>query len=649
MNSKELIKAKQVFEKGKFEEVLLLLKKIEKKEELTDIDKLTLNLLKSSVFYRFREDEKCFKYAEKAYQESQKLGNYLYSIDALLNMAWSLLWLGDFEKTFELTLKSENILKTLTNIREIDRERREASILFTKASGYWFQANLDGLDFAKRSLKLRQKIGIKHEIVESYSIVCGFLTHFHDDLDYALKVLEQCQALAIEINHPWMNSFNPKNFGDIYYMKGDLEKALTYYKKAIIPFEERNNPFPIITTISELGKVYREMGDLDQCLIHLKNIYQIAIEKRNNWVKSEVIANLIEVLIVKGAIKEAQNYLKELKEISKQETNNKSIEQSYLISKALVLKSNPRFHNQAKAQLILKQIIDKEAIKNENFIFALLNQCEILLEELRITYNIEIINEIQSLINKLLESTKKLRSYWILAETYVLQAELALLTFELKQARQLLTNAQKIAEKYGMHRLAAKISIDHDKLLQKLSIWESLRDSKSPLSERFKLTNLNKHMTYMIQKRRSEFPVVLEEDSIMILIITQGGNVIFSHSFIKDKAFESHIFGGFITTIDYFVKEMFSEGLDRAMFGEYTLLMKSVPPFFITYIFKGDSYYAHQKIKYFINSIQYKELIWQNLVKCNQINKNIHIKEIPLLESLITDIFVKKNIVLKAF
>ena len=206
---------------------------------------------------------------------------------------------------------------------------------------------------------MRQKIGIKHEIVESYSIVCGFLTHFHDDLDYALKVLEQCQAIAIEINHPWMNSFNPKNFGDIYYMKGDLEKALTYYKKAIIPYEERNNLFPIITTISELGKVYREMGDLDQCLIHLKKIYQIAIEKRNNWVKSEVIANLIEVLIVKGAIKEAQNYLKELKEISKQETNNKSIEQSYLISKALVLKSNPRFHNQAKAQLILKQIIDK--------------------------------------------------------------------------------------------------------------------------------------------------------------------------------------------------------------------------------------------------------------------------------------------------
>ena len=79
------------------------------------------------------------------------------------------------------------------------------------------------------------------------------------------------------------------------------------------------------------------------------------------------------------------------------------------------------------------------------------------------------------------------------------------------------------------------------------------------------------------------------------------------------------------------------------MFGDYTLLVKSVPPFFITYIFKGDSYYANQKIKYFIDFIQDKELIWQNLVKFNQINKALHKEDIPLLDSLITDIFVKKS------
>ena len=643
--SKEITQAKQLFDEGKFEEVLLLLNKIDKKEDLTDLDRLIHNLIKSSVFYRFRDDEECFKYAEKAYQESQELGLDFYSIDALLNMAWALLWLGDFEKAFELTLRSENILKTLTNISTLELERKEANILYIKASGYWFLANVEkGLDCAKRSLKLRQKIGIKHEIVESYSIISGFYTHFRDDLDYALELLEQCQALAIEINHPWANSFNPKNFGDIYYMKGDLKKALIYYKKAIMHFEEKNDIFPIITTLSEIGKIYREMGDLDKCLINLKKIYQIAVETRNNWVKSEVIANLIDVLIVKGAIEEAQNYLKELEEINKEEPNNKQIEQSYLVSKALVLKSNPRFHNQAKAQEILRQIIDKETIKNENFIFALLNQCEILLEELRTTHNIEIINEIQSLINKLLESTEKLRSHWVLAETYVLQANLALLTFDLKDARRLLTQAQKIAEKYGMHRLAAKISLEHDELLQKLSIWEKLKDSESSLSERFKLTKLNEQMTKMIRKHRSEVPEIIEEIPVMILVISDGGLSTFSKLFTETLVIEKDLISSFLATFNAFSGEFFSEGLDRATFGQYTLLMKPISTFLICYIFKGQSFSAQKKIQNFAENIKNNKDLLEKFNKYYQTNQIIKLEDVPILKSLITEIFIEKNI-----
>jgi len=58
MRLKEIKKAKELFEHGNFEEVLLILKKIENREELVDEDKLTLNLLKSSVYYRYREDQK---------------------------------------------------------------------------------------------------------------------------------------------------------------------------------------------------------------------------------------------------------------------------------------------------------------------------------------------------------------------------------------------------------------------------------------------------------------------------------------------------------------------------------------------------------------------------------------------------------------
>ena len=71
-----------------------------------------------------------------------------------------------------------------------------------------------------------------------------------------------------------------------------------------------------------------------------------------------------------------------------------------------------------------------------------------------------------------------------------------------------------------------------------------------------------------------------------------------------------------------------------------------IPPFFISYIFKGDSYYALQKISYFKNQIQKEKNVWQNLLKSFQVNQTIKLKDFPILESLITEIFISKSIIL---
>jgi hypothetical protein len=215
----------------------------------------------------------------------------------------------------------------------------------------------------------------------------------------------------------------------------------------------------------------------------------------------------------------------------------------------------------------------------------------------------------------------------------------------MKTARRYLTQAQKIAESYGIKRLAMKISYEHDELLKQSKMWENLKTSDISLSHRWKLAGLNEQMEKMVKKRMIEFPELSKEEPVFLLIASEGGVPFFSHSFIEDKSFESHLFGGFLTTIDYFIKEMFSEGLDRAVFGDHTLLMKSIPPFFISYIFKGDSYYALQKLDYFNDHLQKEGEIWQNLLKAFQKNATIQLKDDPLLESLITDIFIAKSIV----
>ncbi|MHA1234486.1 MAG: hypothetical protein ACTSQL_05300, partial [Promethearchaeota archaeon] len=149
----------------------------------------------------------------------------------------------------------------------------------------------------------------------------------------------------------------------------------------------------------------------------------------------------------------------------------------------------------------------------------------------------------------------------------------------------------------------------------------------------------------MVRKRMIAAPETSEENPVSVLIITEGGIPLLSHSFIEENEFESHLFSGFLTTINYFIKETFSEDLDRFIFGNYTLLMKSVAPFFVCYVFKGESYYAIQRLRYFIEDVQ-KEGIWQILIRLFQANRFIHLKDIPLLESLITETFINKSIVL---
>jgi tetratricopeptide (TPR) repeat protein len=433
------------------------------------------------------------------------------------------------------------------------------------------------------------------------------------------------------------------NLALISRIKGELKKVLMYYEQCLPVFEKYNNITMFAITLNNTGSVYREMGDLDQALVYLERGLGVAKKTRNNWLISLNLGSIIETLVPKGEIEQAQRYLEQLEEINEKE-DNKMIKLWYLFCKALVLKTSSRIHNRAKAQELLRQIVQGEIISYEITIFALLNLCDLLLDELRTTNNIEILDEIQPLITQLLEIAEGLNSFWILGETYLLQAKLALIKLDLTEARRLLTQGQQIAEKYGLKSLAMKISNEHDELLKQLSIWEYFKQTKSSLEERLKLSRLSEQMEIMAKKRVIEPLDIIEEIPVVILIMSEGGIPIFSQIFAEEWSFQDHLFGGFLNAVNSFSNEMFSKGLDRAIFGEFTLLMKAANPFLVCYLFKGQSYIAQQRIKYFVDNIQTNNNIWQGLNKFFQTNREIQLKDIPSLKPVISEIFIDKNI-----
>jgi len=208
----------------------------------------------------------------------------------------------------------------------------------------------------------------------------------------------------------------------------------------------------------------------------------------------------------------------------------------------------------------------------------------------------------------------------------------------------LLTKAQQIAEKQGMDRLAGKISIEHDNLLKELDNWEKLKTQDVSLRERVELAHIDEQIENLNWKRDFSSLEHSEEEPILFLVLSEGGLPIFSHVFSKDWSYEDDLIGGFLSAINSFSGELFSKGLDRAKFGEHTILMKAVASFSICYLYKGQSYLAQKRINNFIEQFKNTTEIWEPFNDFYKTHQSIDLKKNRSLKLLITDIFIRKKL-----
>lgn len=643
--AEELLQAQKLIDDGKFKEALQLVNDFGKKKDLSSHERISYYIFKSRLAEYFADNKECTKYAEKAYQESQNFENSLLLLDIYLQMVDSLIWNSKTKKASKFIKKCEDLLNILPQELSTVLTKRKGYLLWLKGIMFFERGEFEkALESAKQSLAIRQELGNNIDIAESLLQLCHFSWRF-GNLNHALKYVKSCQTLAKKFN--WVEIIYRcySNLGVIYTLKGELDMALSYNEKVLKYAKKENNFFKISSMYNNIGMIYQEKGDFSRALENLEKSISI---KENRGVNIEIFMvtdTLFQLALDMNDLDKAQRYLNRMKQITDQ-TESKLMHQAYNIDRAIYLKNSPRAFNRGKAEEILKQLIREGISRYELLQDALLNLCDLLLTELCATNDSEILTDLEGYISQLLDTVKNSRSYSLLAETYLLRARLALITMEIIKARKFLTKAQEIANRYGLDRLAIKISNEHDELLKKLEVWEKLKGSKAPISERMKLAQLNEQMERMIRRREIDVPKHTDEEPILLLIVSEGGTPFFSQFFIEDHSFKDHLFGGFLSAINSFMNEMFSEELDRASFGEYTLLMNSISPFMIFYIYKGLSYSAQHRLKLFNNELKRNKDIWKTIENYYQRNKEIQINDIPLLDSIINDIFIEKTITL---
>ena len=332
--------------------------------------------------------------------------------------------------------------------KKIDNKQEIAFGNHLLAMIYANEGNLQkAIDLRKEALSLNEAIGATRDISDIY-IDLGI--HYREiyDLDLAIDCFQKFFEISGEDS--LLAHIPLINIAYTYQLKGELEKAFSYYEK----------------TIKKCEKIGERTRILPKTLYSLVNL---SIDESN--------------------IEKAKEYLQKLKEIS-QGVNNTYTNVLTSIASAQILKESNRMHNWSKAILLLEKNLEKKDISNYWRVITLLELSELLLKELHLTGEKQVLEEIKKKITSVILIAKKNDFHIILAEGYWLLSQLALAELDADKAKEYLVMSSNISKDKGLIKLANDISKKQQQLEKQIIEWQRFIDQEKPLVETLKHLSL---------------------------------------------------------------------------------------------------------------------------------------------------------------
>ncbi|NHJ48909.1 MAG: tetratricopeptide repeat protein [Asgard group archaeon] len=426
-------------------------------------------------WYRSKFDE-ALNYLKQSLTLSEELQDEFSMADSLNNIGLVYWSKGDFDEAIKYYEQALSISQKLGS------ERRAAQILTNIGNVYANKGDLDkALEKQQHSLEIKKKLGNKKYIAITITNI-GVVYQLKGEIDKALEYYEEALQKSEEINSKIDIALALNNIGNIYDLKGDLEKGIEFYEKSLKLYKELEIKEKIALLQANIGAYYSQKGEIKEANNYYKQSLEIYEELENNIGSALVIFELIQEAIVKNDLKEAQVYLDKLQQISKS-AKLEVVDLRYRLAKALVYKNDSQARIRTKAIVIFEEIIEEEIIDHSLTVKAMINLCDMLIKELKLTGESELLSEIKTLLQKLQKIAEEQKSNSILAEIYRLEALLALAELDLKETRQLLQKGLDLAEEKGLENIAANIREEQNRFEEHVKLWEELQKRNATLKE----------------------------------------------------------------------------------------------------------------------------------------------------------------------
>lgn len=592
-----------------------------------------------SGLYHF--NDRNYKKSIEVYKQAIELNQKLHKKERLCgnynNLGLAYRMVGEYNDAISSFKKALEIQKTLDGLSELSNVYNNLGI------AYYFKSDLDKTyECFMESLSIRRELGDKNDIASSLNNLAVILQS-KGELDEALEKLQESMEIYKEIDNPDVVAKIYNNMGTIYDKQGKLNDSLEYLKKALELYEQLGNEMDKGPALFNMGNVYKQKGELNKALDVLNKCKAIYEEIDNKQDLADTLINIADVNLQAGIYDEAIVLLKQSLEISREGENyislahsyfllirtyllledkhnalyfleqfkiltedkdNKSVDQMLKVCEALYWKKSKRFMHIGLAHKYFKDIVEAEILNHEVTVLALLNLCDMLLEELKQIQEEEIITELETYIKRLRNIAIEQNSYSLLAEGYWLEAQISLLKLDINQFKERINKAEMIAQEWGLKGIQMELSYEYDKFLDNITEWEKMVKRGATIRELTELLGLENLATKITRMGTFNIDVLENEQPVIFLIIAENGITLYS-SIFNEQLQDDILIGGLISAINNMFSQVLSSSgwIERIKHKDFTMIFKQKDKLAFCYVFEGQSYKAIQKIETVVEQI----------------------------------------------
>jgi tetratricopeptide (TPR) repeat protein len=494
--------AEALIEKGQADESLEIInageeqvKQLKRRFKLEyNSDLATLNWIKSKVYKTKGELDEAIDCLSTCIRIRDEIGNLYETAQPLMTLGIIYAQRGELDQAlnsfnqslerFKLTNNEGQMLKLYNNIGMLYRIQGEPDA---------------AIEQFKNALALSEKMGNKRNI-GSIQLNMGLIYQDFGDLENSLTHFEESRKIFEELDIKQFLAQSLTNIGGIHVTKGDLELGLDYHSQSLALSIKVDNKESIGISNVNIGQIYDQSGDYEKAIEYYQEALTVfeGIDENTDHIGTTLF-NVIQASLHLQHIEQAQEYLPRLEEFQTR-VSTKLNNQMYLLAKGLILSTSERVVQKAEAQQIFQEIADGKVINQDNTTLAMIELCNLLLQELKISASEEVLSEFRVLIDKLYNISSDISSaavyqYPTRINVLLLRSKMSLIDLDVEHAQQLMGEAHELAESKGLSQLSEQISSEQTRLKDELLKYKQMVDSSATLYERLEQTKIENYLS----------------------------------------------------------------------------------------------------------------------------------------------------------